>query len=255
MRYTWGGPVVRRGEVLRGAVIGTAWVMVGLAVPWTLPGFARAIDDGYGRGHGNRALMLWVAAIVFFFFCGRPGIAWHTGHHSAPHDDVRTGGCERARSAGRLLGPLSLIGAVLSRKLGPEVDTVGGRNPGRVEMLGRWEPGRAWAPSSRTAVVAVVLCRFSRSSALLVLLGVRRFAVVIGRCCTAWNRARTVIPAQQASSPRPGPVTSSAGLRVLAGGRPGGAVCSPRGYADRSKDTAAEGYPGRCGQTSWIEPR
>src|SRR6266545_4451824 len=58
--YIWW--LVRRQpwRVLRGSLVGTAW-MVGLSVrPYLV---ARAIDDGLRR-HDNRALLWWVAAIV-----------------------------------------------------------------------------------------------------------------------------------------------------------------------------------------------
>ncbi|MDQ7907277.1 hypothetical protein RB614_22435 [Phytohabitans sp. ZYX-F-186] len=68
MRYIWW--LVRRQpvRVLRGSLIGTAW-MVGLSVrPYLV---SRAIDDGLRAGD-RRTLALWVAAIV------PPGSAWRT---------------------------------------------------------------------------------------------------------------------------------------------------------------------------------
>ena len=55
LQYIWWLARSQPWRVLRGSIIGTAW-MVGLAVrPYLL---ARAIDEGL-RAHNNRALLLW----------------------------------------------------------------------------------------------------------------------------------------------------------------------------------------------------
>src|SRR5581483_10773308 len=59
-RYIWWLTRSQPGRVLRGSIVGTAW-MARLALrPWLV---ARAIDDGL-RGHDRAALLLWVGAIV-----------------------------------------------------------------------------------------------------------------------------------------------------------------------------------------------
>lgn len=60
LRYIWWLVRCQPWWVLRGSLFGTAW-MIGLSVrPYLI---ARAIDDGL-RAHDNRALLLWVAAII-----------------------------------------------------------------------------------------------------------------------------------------------------------------------------------------------
>ena len=60
MRYVWWLVRSQPLRVLRGSLIGTAW-MVGLSVrPYLV---ARAIDDGL-RAHDAAALVRWVGAIV-----------------------------------------------------------------------------------------------------------------------------------------------------------------------------------------------
>ncbi|BCB87638.1 hypothetical protein Psuf_049510 [Phytohabitans suffuscus] len=140
MRYIWW--LVRRqpARVLRGSLVGTAW-MVGLAGrPYLI---SRAVDDGL-RANDRRVLTLWVAAIVAAGFgLAYLGIMRHRTMTFVREDAT-------ARSAGVLLRQLAGIGAVLPRKLAAgEVATVGGADIGHVSaVLTMTGPG--WVRSSRT---------------------------------------------------------------------------------------------------------
>src|SRR5256885_12455022 len=153
-------------RVLRGAVIGTAW-MVGLSVrPYLV---ARAIDDGL-RAHDTAALLLWVAAIVVAgVVLSWLGIMRHRTMTFVREDAT-------ARSAEVLLDHLSRIGAVLPRKLAAgEVATVGGSDVARVsEVLTMTGPGVGAVIGY--AVVAVLLWSVSPLLAVVILLGVPAIA-------------------------------------------------------------------------------
>jgi ABC-type multidrug transport system fused ATPase/permease subunit len=225
--------------VLRGSIIGTAW-MVGLAVrPYLV---ARAIDDGL-RAHNNRALLLWSAAIVVAGLA----LAWLGIMRHRTMTFVREDAT--ARSAAILLRHLSRVGAVLSRKLAAgEVATVGGSDISNVsQVLTMTGPGVGAVLAY--AVVAVVLWSVSPMLALVVLLGVPAIALVVGPLLRALERAETVYRRQQGElTTRAGDIV--AGLRVLAG--VGGRDLFGRRYAARSQDLLAKGY--RVGAVnSWID--
>jgi ABC-type multidrug transport system fused ATPase/permease subunit len=225
--------------VLRGSVIGTAW-MVGLAVrPYLV---ARAIDDGL-RAHDNRALLLWVAAIVV----AGVGLAYLGIMRHRTMTFVREDAS--ARSAAVLLRQLSRIGAVLPRKLAAgEVATVGGSDIRHAsEVLTMTGPGVGAVIAY--AVVAVVLWSVSPLLALCVLLGVPAIAVVVGPLLRRLERAESVYRHHQGMlTTRAGDIV--AGLRVLAG--VGGRGLFARRYAARSQDLLIDGY--RVGAVnSWIE--
>src|SRR5882757_2951990 len=239
MRYTWWLVRCQPWRVLRGAVIGTAW-MVGLAVrPYLV---ARAIDDGL-RAHDNRALLLWVAAIVVAGMAlAYLGIMRHRTLTFVREDAT-------ARSTEVLLRHLSRIGAVLPRKLAAgEVATVGGSDIGHVsQVLTMTGPGVGAVIAY--AVVAVVLWSVSPLLALIVVLGVPAIAVLAGPLLRRLERAESVYRHQQGIlTTRAGDIV--AGLRVLAG--VGGRGLFARRYAARSQGLLAEGY--RVGAVnSWID--
>lgn len=225
--------------MLRGGVIGTAW-MVGLAVrPYLI---SRAIDDGL-RAHDNRALLLWVGAIVV----AGVGLAYLGIMRHRTMTFVREDAS--ARSAALLLRQLSRIGAVLPRKLAAgDVATVGGYDIVRTsQVLTLTGPGVGAVIAY--AAVAVVLWSIDPQLALLVLLGVPAIAVVIGPLLRRLERAESAYRHQQGIlTTRAGDIV--AGLRVLAG--VGGRGLFARRYAARSQDLLAEGY--RVGAVnSWID--
>jgi ABC-type multidrug transport system fused ATPase/permease subunit len=225
--------------VLRGSVIGTAW-MTGLAArPYLV---ARAIDDGL-RGHDNRALLLWSLAIVVAGVAlAYLGIMRHRTMTFVREDAT-------ARSAGVLLRHLSRIGAVLPRKLAAgEVATVTGSDIGRVsDVLTMTGPGVGAVIAY--AVVAVVLWSFSPLLAAFVLLGVPAIVVLIGPLLRRLEWAESAYRHEQGIlTTRAGDIV--AGLRVLAG--VGGRGLFGRRYAARSQKLLVEGY--RVGAVgSWIE--
>lgn len=239
LRYVWWLVRCQPWRVLRGSLIGTAW-MIGLAVrPYLV---ARAIDDGL-RAHDGQALLLWVAAIVV----AGVGLAYLGIMRHRTMTFVREDAT--ARSAGVLLRHLSRVGAVLSRKLAAgEVATVGGADIGHVsQVLTLTGPGVGAVIAY--AVVAVLLWSVSPLLALFVLLGVPAIALVIGPLLRRLERAESVYRHQQGIlTSRAGDIV--AGLRVLAG--VGGRGLFARRYAARSQELLTEGY--RVGAVdSWIE--
>jgi ABC-type multidrug transport system fused ATPase/permease subunit len=239
LRYIWWLVIRQPWRVLRGTVIGTAW-MIGLAVrPYLV---ARAIDDGL-RAHDNRALLLWVAAIVAAGVAlAYLGIMRHRTMTFVREDAT-------ARSAEVLLRHLSRIGAVLPRKLAAgEVATVGGSDIGHTsQVLTMTGPGVGAVIAY--AVIAVVLWSVSSLLAVFVLLGVPAIALLVGPLLRRLERAESVYRQQQGVlTTRAGDIV--AGLRVLAG--VGGRGLFARRYVARSQKLLTEGY--RVGAVnSWID--
>jgi ABC-type multidrug transport system fused ATPase/permease subunit len=226
-------------RVLRGSLIGTAW-MIGLAVrPYLV---ARAIDDGL-RAHDGTALLFWVGAIVVAGIgLAYLGIMRHRTMTFVREDAT-------ARSAEVLLRQLSRIGAVLPRKLAAgEVATVGGSDISRTSMvLTMTGPGVGAVLAHGS--VALVLWSVSPLLALFVVLGVPLIAVIVGPLLRRLERAESVYRQQQGIlTARAGDIV--AGLRILAG--VGGRGLFARRYAARSQALLAEGY--RVGAVnSWID--
>jgi ABC-type multidrug transport system fused ATPase/permease subunit len=226
-------------RVLRGSLIGTAW-MVGLSVrPYLV---AHAIDDGL-RTRDGAALLRWVAAIVI----AGMGLAYLGVMRHRTMTFVREDAT--ARSAEVLLRHVSRLGAVLPHRLAAgDVATVGGTDIGRVSMV-LTLTGPGVGAVLAYAVVAVVLWSVSPMLALCVLLGVPAMALIIGPLLHRLERAESAYRHQQ------GALTTQAadivaGLRVLAG--VGGRGLFGRRYAARSQDLVAEGY--RVGAVkSWID--
>jgi ABC-type multidrug transport system fused ATPase/permease subunit len=239
LRYIWWLVRSQPWRILRGAVIGTAW-MVGLAVrPYLV---ARAIDDGL-RKHDEVALLWWVAAIVVAGIA----LAWLGIMRHRTMTFVREDAT--ARSAEVLLRHLATVGAVLPRRLAAgEVATVTGSDVGRVsQVLTMTGPGVGAVIAY--AVVAVVLWSVSPLLALFVLLGVPAIAFVVGPLLRRLERAESVYRQQQGVlTTRAGDIV--AGLRVLAG--VGGRDLFGRRYVTRSRDLLLKGY--RVGAVnSWID--
>src|SRR5947209_10128117 len=161
LRYIWWLARCQPVRILRGGLIGTAW-MVGLtARPWLL---SRAVDDGLRR-HDDRALLFWVSTVlVAGIVLAYLGIMRHRTMTFVRED-------ASARSAEVLLRHLSGAGAVLSRRLqAGDVATVSGYDIARVSMvLTLTGPGVGAVVAY--AVVAVVLWAVSPLLALCVLLG------------------------------------------------------------------------------------
>ncbi|MGC4854974.1 ABC transporter ATP-binding protein [Micromonospora sp. DT4] len=239
MRYLWW--LVRRQpwRVLRGSLLGTAW-MVGLSVrPYLI---ARAVDDGL-RDRDTRALVLWVAAIVVAGVAlSYLGIMRHRTMTFIRED-------AKARSAEVLLRHLSRVGAALPRRSAAgEVATVGGSDiEWSAQVLTLTGPGVGAIVAY--GVIAVVLWSISPLLALCVLVGVPAVALVVGPLLRRLERAESVYRGQQgALTARSGDIV--AGLRVLAG--VGGRDLFARRYARRSQNLRAEGY--RVGAVvSWID--
>ncbi|MFI6263089.1 ABC transporter ATP-binding protein [Micromonospora sp. NPDC051006] len=239
MWYIWWLVRCQPWRVLRGSLIGTAW-MLGLSVrPYLV---ARAIDDGL-RTHDHRALLWWVAAIVV----AGVGLAYLGIMRHRTMTFVREDAS--ARSAAVLLRHLSRIGAVLPRKLAVgEVATVGGTDVTHTSaVLTLTGPGVGAVLAY--AFVAVVLWSVSPILALFVLLGAPAVVLVVGPLLRRLERVESVYRHQQGVlTTRAGDIV--AGLRVLAG--VGGRGLFARRYAARSQNLLTEGY--RVGAVnSWIE--
>ncbi|WBB52992.1 ABC transporter ATP-binding protein [Verrucosispora sp. WMMD573] len=239
LRYIWWLVRCQPWRVLRGGLIGTAW-MLGLSVrPYLV---ARAIDDGL-RPAGHRALLWWVAAIVVAGL----GLAYLGIMRHRTMTFVREDAS--ARSAAVLLRHLSRIGAVLPRRLAAgEVATVGGADiihtSGVLTMTG---PGVGAVLAY--VFVAFLLWSVSPMLAVFVLLGVPTVVLLVGPLLRRLERVESVYRHQQ------GLLTTRAadivaGLRVLAG--VGGRGLFARRYTARSQRLLTEGY--RVGAVnSWIE--
>ncbi|MEU4400490.1 ABC transporter ATP-binding protein [Micromonospora orduensis] len=239
MRYLWWLVRCQPGRVLRGSLLGTAW-MVGLAArPYLI---SRAVDDGL-RARDTGALVFWVAAIIVAGMAlSYLGIMRHRTMTFIRED-------AKARSAEVLLRHLSRVGAALPRRTAAgEVATVGGSDiDWSAQVLTLTGPGVGAVVAY--GVVAVVLWSISPMLALCVLVGVPAVGLVVGPLLRRLERAESVYRRQQgALTARSGDIV--AGLRVLAG--VGGRDLFARRYADRSQDLRAEGY--RVGAVvSWID--
>ncbi|MET8088070.1 ABC transporter ATP-binding protein [Micromonospora sp. NPDC005237] len=239
MRYLWWLVRCQPWRVLRGSLLGTAW-MVGLSArPYLI---ARAVDDGL-RARDSRALALWVVAIVVAGVAlSYLGIMRHRTMTFIRED-------AKARSAEVLLRQLSRVGAALPRRSAAgEVATVGGSDiDWSAQVLTLTGPGVGAIVAY--GVIAVVLWSISPLLALCVLVGMPAVALVVGPLLRRLERAESVYRRQQgALTARSGDIV--AGLRVLAG--VGGRDLFARRYAARSADLRAEGY--RVGAViSWID--
>ncbi|MFI6236545.1 ABC transporter ATP-binding protein [Micromonospora sp. NPDC050784] len=239
MRYLWWLVRCQPWRVLRGSLIGTAW-MIGLSArPYLI---ARAVDDGL-RERDTQALALWVAAIVVAGVgLSYLGIMRHRTMTFIRED-------AKARSAEVLLRHLSRIGAVLPRRVGAgEVSTIGGSDiDWTAQVLTLTGPGVGAVVAY--GVIAVVLWSISPMLALCVLVGVPAVGLVVGPLLRRLEQVESVYRRQQgALTARSGDIV--AGLRVLAG--VGGRDLFARRYAARSQELRAEGY--RVGAVnSWID--
>ncbi|WP_410819245.1 ABC transporter ATP-binding protein [Micromonospora sp. 050-3] len=239
MRYLWWLVRCQPWRVLRGSLIGTAW-MIGLSVrPYLI---ARAVDDGL-RARDTRALALWVAAIVVAGVgLSYLGIMRHRTMTFLRED-------AKARSAEVLLRHLSRIGAVLPRRVGAgEVSTIGGSDiDWTAQVLTLTGPGVGAIIAY--GVIAVVLWSISPMLALCVLVGVPVVGLIVGPLLRRLEQVESIYRRQQgALTARSGDIV--AGLRVLAG--VGGRDLFARRYAARSQELRAEGY--RVGAVnSWID--
>ncbi len=238
IRYIWWLARCQPVRILRGGLIGTAW-MVGLAVrPWLL---SRAVDDGLRR-HDDGALLFWVAAVLL----AGVGLAYLGIMRHRTMTFVREDAS--ARSAEVLLRHVSSAGAALSRQLAAgDVATVSGYDIARVSMV-LTLTGPGVGAVITYAVVSVVLWSVSPLLALCVVLGVPAVTLAVGPLLRGLNHAESAYRRQQ------GQLTSQAndivaGLRVLAG--VGGRGLFADRYVARSRALLADGY--RVGAvTSWV---
>lgn len=226
-------------RVLRGSLIGTAW-MVGLSArPYLI---ARAIDDGL-RKHDNEMLLLWCGTILLAgILLAWLGIMRHRTMTFIREDAT-------ARSGELLVRHLARVGSVLPRKMAAgEIATIGGSDIGHTSaVLTLTGPGVGAIIAYAT--VAVVLWSVSAPLALVVLIGVPAIAGLIGPLLKRLESAESAYRKKQGMlTSRAGDIV--AGLRVLAG--VGGRDLFARRYSKRSQDLRAEGY--RVGSVaSWIE--
>lgn len=225
MRYLWW--LVRRqpGRVLRGSLLGTAWMVALSLRPYLI---ARAVDDGL-RARDIRALALWVVAIVVAGVgLSYLGIMRHRTMTFIRED-------AKARSAAVVSRQVSRIGAALPRRVAAgEVATIGGSDiDWSAQVLTLTGPGVGAVVGY--AVIAVLLWSISPLLALCVLVGVPVVGLVVGPLLRRLERAESVYRKQQgALTARSGDIV--AGLRVLAG--VGGRTCS-RGGTRQGRRTCA----------------
>ncbi|MEU4770975.1 ABC transporter ATP-binding protein [Micromonospora sp. NPDC023644] len=239
LRYLWWLVRCQPWRVLRGSLLGTAW-MTGLSVrPYLI---SRAVDDGLRTGD-TRVLALWVTAIVV----AGAGLSWLGIMRHRTMTFIREDA--KARSAAVVLRQLSRVGAVLPRRAAAgEVATVGGTDIDRAALV-MTVTGPGVGAVVAYLVVAVVLWSISPLLALCVLVGVPSVVLVVAPLLRRLERAESVYRQQQGElTARSGDIV--AGLRVLAG--VGGRGLFARRYAARSRDLLAEGY--RVGAVnSWID--
>ncbi|MEU4782043.1 ABC transporter ATP-binding protein [Micromonospora sp. NPDC023633] len=239
LRYLWWLVRCQPWRVLRGSLLGTAW-MTGLSVrPYLI---SRAVDDGLRTGD-TRVLALWAAAIVV----AGVGLSWLGIMRHRTMTFIREDA--KARSAAVVLRQLSRVGAVLPRRAAAgEVATVGGTDIDRAALV-MTVTGPGVGAVVAYLVVAVVLWSISPLLALCVLVGVPSVVLVVAPLLRRLERAESVYRQQQGElTARSGDIV--AGLRVLAG--VGGRGLFARRYAARSRDLLAEGY--RVGAVnSWID--
>lgn len=239
MRYLWWLVRCQPWRVLRGSLLGTAW-MTSLSVrPYLI---SRAVDDGLRTGD-TRALALWVAAIVVAGMgLSYLGIMRHRTMTFIRED-------AKARSAAVVLRQLSRVGAALPRRTAAgEVATVGGTDIDRAaQVLTVTGPGVGAVVAY--VVITVVLWSISPLLALCALVGVPSVGLAVAPLLGRLERAESVYRQQQGElTARSGDIV--AGLRVLAG--VGGRGLFARRYAARSRDLLVEGY--RVGSVnSWID--
>ncbi|WP_436798829.1 ABC transporter transmembrane domain-containing protein [Micromonospora profundi] len=239
MRYLWW--LVRRqpGRVLRGSLLGTAWMVALSLRPYLI---ARAVDDGL-RARDIRALALWVVAIVV----AGVGLSYLGTMRHRTMTFIREDA--KARSAAVVSRQVSRIGAALPRRVAAgEVATIGGSDiDWSAQVLTLTGPGVGAVVAY--SVIAVLLWSISPLLALCVLVGVPVVGLVVGPLLRRLERAESVYRKQQgALTARSGDIV--AGLRVLAG--VGGRDLFARRYAARSQNLRAEGY--RVGAVnSWID--
>ncbi|NUT36213.1 MAG: ABC transporter ATP-binding protein [Hamadaea sp.] len=239
VRYLWWLVVKQWPRALRGAAVGTAW-MIGLAIrPYLI---ARAIDDGLRAGD-TRALLTWVAAIVAAGIV----LAWLgiTRHRTMTflREDAT------ARSSQVILAHIARLGAVLPRKVAAgEVATVGGTDVVQTSWaLTMTGPGVGAILAYATA--GVVLWSVDPMLAGFVLLGVPMVAVVVGPLLNRLQKVDTDYRHELGVlTTRASDIVS--GLRVLAG--VGGRDLFSRRYAERSQSLLDKGY--RVGAImSWVQ--
>jgi ABC-type multidrug transport system fused ATPase/permease subunit len=239
LRYIWWLVASQKARVLRGSVVGTAW-MVGLAVrPYLI---ARAIDDGL-RKHDGQALLLWVGAIVGAGIV----LAWLGINRHRTMTFIREDAT--ARSAAVLLRHVARVGAALPRKLtSGEVATVSGTDVSQISWaLTMTGPGVGAVLAY--AIAGIVLWSVNPMLAMFVLLGVPVVAISVGPLLRRLQGVDTDYRHELGLlTARAGDIV--AGLRVLAG--VGGRDLFLRRYATRSKGLLAQGY--RVGSImSWVQ--
>ncbi|MFD8492943.1 ABC transporter transmembrane domain-containing protein [Amycolatopsis sp. NPDC059657] len=238
-RYLWWLTMKQRWRVLRGALVGTAW-MLALALPPYL--LSHAIDDGL-RAHDTRALTWWALAL----FGAGLLLAWLGTFRHRTMTFVRMDAS--LRTADLVTRHAVRLGAVLPRQMtGGEVVTIGAAdviNIGKALTM----TGPGVGAIIAFCVIAAVLFPISPLLAAVILIGVPVLALIIGPLLTRLQRAETVYRDQQgALTARAADLVS--GLRVLCG--IGGKDFFATRYHRASRDLRAEGY--RVGAvSSWID--
>jgi ABC-type multidrug transport system fused ATPase/permease subunit len=226
-------------RILRGSVVGTAW-MVGLAVrPYLV---SRAIDDGL-RANDMAVLIEWAATIVVAgMVLAYLGIMRHRTMTFVREDAT-------GRSAGVLLRHLARLGATLPRRMAVgEVATVTAADITTTSHI-LTVTGPGVGSVAAFAVVAVLLWTVSPLLALFVLIGVPLVGVLTTPLLRRLDRVESAYRHEQ------GQLTTRAsdivaGLRVLAG--VGGRGLFGERYTNLSRGLLGKGY--RVGAvTSWFE--
>ncbi|WP_370949961.1 ABC transporter transmembrane domain-containing protein [Amycolatopsis sp. cg5] len=238
-RYLWWLTMRQRWRVLRGALLGTSW-MLALALPPYL--LSHAIDDGL-RARNTHALTWWALSL---FGSGLLIACLGTYRHRTM-TFVRMDAA--LRTADLVTRHAVRLGAVLPRRMtGGEVVTIGAAdviNIGKALTM----TGPGVGAIIAFCVIAAVLFPISPLLAAVILIGVPVLALIIGPLIRRLQRAETVYRDHQgALTARAADLVS--GLRVLCG--IGGKDFFATRYHRASRDLRAEGY--RVGAvSSWID--
>ncbi|SDW65276.1 ABC-type multidrug transport system, ATPase and permease component [Amycolatopsis xylanica] len=238
-RYLWWLTMRQRWRVLRGALVGTAWMLTLALPPYLL---SHAIDDGL-RAHDPRALTWWALSL----FGAGLLLAWLGTFRHRTMTFVRMDAS--LRTADLVTRHAAGLGAVLPRRMtGGEVVTIGAADVINIgKALTMTGPGVGAVIAF--CVIAAVLFPISPLLAAVILIGVPVLALIIGPLLTRLQRAETGYREHQgALTARAADLIS--GLRVLCG--IGGKDFFATRYHRASRHLRTEGY--RVGAvSSWID--
>lgn len=239
LRYLWWLVSRQRARVLRGAALGSSWMVLLMVPPYLV---AKAIDDGV-RDRDTGALLGWSGAVLGAGVL----LAVLAALRHRTMTFVRTDA--NYRTVRVLTRKAARLGSALPRQVAAgEVVAIGSADITQIaRTLTITGPGVGAVIGY--AAVSVVLLGISPLLAVVVLLGVPLMAVLLGPLLGRLQRADTRYRQRQGElTAMAGDIVS--GLRVLCG--IGGKDLFAGRYRARSQELRAKGY--RVGAvTSWIQ--